>query len=377
MKKITSLPLLLLFLSCSNNSLVNNKSGSPVDLGKNEIHVNMDENTVNGYNLLSTLYNGEDFAVAYNSYTHSVDVINITKDTVSHIVLDSEGPDGITHTVSGIYAHTLDSIWVSTVENIVLVDSAGHVKRRVSLLRKEGEVSLTITNFSIGTSKIYYNSKRNSLFSLMMSVSSDKAGFFVEEYSLLNGSIKKYPVTMVVEKNLRYSYGWKQCPNVTFTDTKILYNFPIESNVYVIDVETGNNMVYGGKSQYTNNEVGPLNFPYDFEKANRHIIENVHFFELNYDPVNDVYYRLHLNRTGSDVTRDFEDIYNCREMYLTVFNSEFEVINESKLDNFTYNYRNCWGILSKGLFIAKSNFHRKDINHEQFEMDVYRVAVKK
>jgi hypothetical protein len=372
MKKITYLSLFLLLLSCNHTSLIDNKSGKHYDLEKKGTDVSLDENTLNDYNLLSTLYGEEDFIIAYNGYTHSIDILNLTKDAVSHIVLKPEGQDGITG-VSGIYACSLDRFWVSTADNISLVDSAGHVKRRVSLLRKDGEVAFIMTNFSICTSKIYYNSKRNSLFLLMMSIVNDKSDFFVEEYSLSNDSIKRYPITMTAKKNLRYGYGWKQCPNVTFTDTKILYNFPIESNVYVIDVETGNNMVYGGKSQYTDNEVGSLNFPYDLEQANRHIIENVHFFELNYDPVNDVYYRLHLNRTESDVSRDFEDIYNYKEMYLTVFNSEFEVVNESKLDDFTYNYRNCWGITGKGLFIAKSNFHRKDINYEQLETDIYRV----
>ena len=171
-----------------------------------------------------------------------------------------------------------------------------------------------------------------------MSLSKGKSNFFASEYSLTDHSIKTYPLGATEDKDFRNEYGWKQCPNVTYTDKAILYNFPIESNIYVIDIESGKGSAFGGKSQYTTNSVKKLQSPFSFTDGNRHIHENVHFFELLYDSTNDRYYRLHL---GSNVDyndkMDFESLYHSKTMYLMVFNNEFEIINETKLDKERYN----------------------------------------
>jgi hypothetical protein len=60
-------------------------------------------------------------------------------------------------------------------------------------------------------------------------------------------------------------------------------------------------------------------------------------------------------------------------MYLTVFNNKMEVINETKLDKQKYNYRNCWGIVSKGFFIGIDNEYYKGINYEQLQIDILQV----
>jgi hypothetical protein len=373
MNKIYTLFLFFISLSCTKTDkyLINNKSGIQVELKNTEINVNIDSGTLNAYNILTSLYfNGKDYIFANNYQTHAIDRINITDNSISHIELDLEGPNGINN-ITGIYANSLDSIWIATRERISLIDSAGKVTRRISLLERVSGTVLIMSNFSTCTSKFYYNAKRNSLFYLVMSVNDNKSTFFVEELFLSDNSKKEYSIQCHVEKDLRNDYGWKQSPNVTFTDSKILYDFPIESNIYVIDIETGKNNVYGGKSQFTKNEVDKLTSPFDFQQGDRHICENVHFFEINYDCINDVYYRLHLGEIPSDATQDFESIYNKKEIYLMVFNNKFEVINETKLNNQKYNYRNCWGITSKGFFISRSNMFYKDIEFEEFQMDIF------
>jgi len=249
MNKSIIISLFCICISCNNKSLVENNYGTPARLDKIEMNIDISENTLNAYNILSSLFNNEkDFIFANNNKTHSIDIINIT------------------------------------------------------------------------------------------------------------------------DKN---DYGWKQLPNVNFTDSKIIYNLPIESNIYVIDIETGKSNIYGGKSKYTKNEVDKLNLPYDFEQGNRHISENVHFYELNHDPFRDVYYRLHSDIAEFDATQDFESLLNKKELYLTVFNNKFEVINETKTDTQKYIFRNCWGITSKGFFMTRGNMFYNDVNFEQFQIDIF------
>ncbi|MDR2920265.1 MAG: DUF4221 domain-containing protein [Tannerella sp.] len=374
MNKIYLVFLVCIFLSCNKNVLIDNKYGTPVELERIVTNVDLDDNTLNSYNLLSTLYYSfKDYIYAYNYFTHAIDIINITDNNVSHIKLHTEGSNGIADEITGLYISSPDSIWIATTTNIVLINPDGEIINNHSLLEKDSETALIMCNFSVCTSKIYYNPKRNSLFYLVMSVNDDKSTFFAEEHLLSDNTKKKYPLSFNTDKDVRNKYGWKQCPNITFTESNILYNLPIESNVYAIDIETGKNSVYGGKSRCTKNEVDELNLPYDFEQANRHYCNNVHFFEINYDPVNDFYYRLHLGEIAYDATQDFESILNKKDIYLMVFNNKFEVINETKLYDQRYGFRNCWGVSSQGFFITKSNPFYKDVNFEQFQTDIFHI----
>ncbi len=375
MYKTSIITVLFIAFSCNETTLISNKYGNFIELKKTELDINIDEQTLNSYNILSPFcYDEQDYIYASNHQTRTIDLINTRGNDISHITLESEGINGIPEEISGLYVSSPDSIWIATMTGIILIDSTGKVVNRYSLLdREESEMAFIMCNFSTCTSKIYYNKKRNSLFYLVMSVINNKSAFFVEELDLSNNRKKKYPLYFNTEKNLRNNYGWKQCPNVTFTDTQILYNLPIESNIYTINIESGQNNIFGGQSRFTANEVKKLKSPYDFEQGNRHICENVHFFELNYDPGNNVYYRLHFGKVSYDATLDFESLLSKKELYLMVFDNEFKVINETKLDNQKYNYRNCWGILSEGLFIAKSNFLNENVNFEQFQIDIFHL----
>ena len=141
----------------------------------------------------------------------------------------------------------------------------------------------------------------------------------------------------------------------------------------MIDLESGENFAYGGKSRYTANAVSKLSSPYSFEEGNRHIYENVHFFELLYDGINDLYYRLHLSNIEFDAETDFESLYQSKTMYLMVFNREFEIINVTKLDTKRYNYRNFWGMLNSGLFIGRNNMFYTGVEYEKLQIDIFSV----
>ena len=372
MNKVFIIPLFCIFISCNNKSLIESNYGNRVELNRIAMNIDIDENTLNSYNIISSLFcNGKDFIFANNYITHAIDIINVTDNNISHVVLDSEGPNGILNEISGLYVNSLDSIWIATMTSISLIDSGGKVMEIHSLLERDSGVIQIMCNFSGCTSKFYYNKIRNSLFYLVMTVYDNKSKFFVEELSLSDNTQKKYPLHFNTDRDLRNAYGWKQCPNVTFSDTEILLNLPVESNIYVIDINTGENRIYGGKSKFTKNEVSKLKLPYDFEQANRHISENVHFFEINHDPIKDVYYRLHFGSFAFDATLDFESLLNKKDFYLTVFNNKFEIINETKLEAQKYNFRNCWGITSKGFFMTRNNPFYEDINYEQFQIDIF------
>ncbi|MDR0699957.1 MAG: DUF4221 domain-containing protein [Tannerella sp.] len=374
MKSTYFLLLILLTLSCKREvSLIENVYGKPVFLSSTKVDIPIDSVTINSYDRLSTyIHNNDDYILAYNYMTHALDNFNVNKQTVSHIELMSEGPDGINE-ILGFHAHSADSVWIYSTNIISLIDSTGRVKERINIPSLNDGVPLIMTNFSICTSKLFYNSDRNSLFFLTLSVRNEKDVFFVTEFSLPDYSTKTYPVNTIAEKDFRNDYGWKQAPNVTYTNKTVIYNFPVESNIYVIDLESGKTSIYGGKSRYTSNEVSKLGPNFDMSGGEKHINENVHFFDILHDPLRNTYYRLHLDGIEYNAQTDFRTTYLSKDLYLMVYNEKFEVINETKLDSRKYNYFNCWGMLSKGLFIAKDNELNNDTDFECYQIDIFNI----
>ncbi|MDR1330755.1 MAG: DUF4221 domain-containing protein [Tannerella sp.] len=373
MKKFFVYSLLMTCFSCGErDATVGNRYGEAVSPVVTRDDISLDERCLTSYNILSTFVeNGSDHVFAYNSRTHVLDHFNLTERTVSHIALNREGPDAVPVDMSGIYVHSRDSIWVYGAQTILLLDGDGGVTARLELPAEDHGSPMIDTNFSIYSSKLYYHPERNSVFYLTASVENDRSTYAVCEYSPASRSVTAWPLNATGRRaHLRTDYGWMQLPNVTYAKHAIIYNFPIESNVYEIDLASGRETVHGGKSRYTPNEVSRLKMPYSFEDGDRHMIENVHFYEVAYDAARDVYYRLHLGATEYDATADVYTLYNRKSMYLTVFNRRFEVIGEMRLDDRRYNYRNCWGVLGRGLFIATDNMLREDVDYEKLQYDL-------
>ena len=315
---------------------------------------------------------GNEFLYAYNSYTHSLDVFDLEHKSISYIPLEKEGDNGVLKPVSGISVHNADSIWLFSQGRLHLCNSLGEVKKSVKLPVPENGFVFVDANFSIAASKLYYNQLRNSVFYLTVLRTDDHAFYAVYEYNPDTNEKKVYPVKgNEMEMRSAFDYGWKQMPNVTYTDQYILYNFPITSNIYRVDIGDGHVGSFGGQSKYTVNLVAEFTGTFDFPQGNRHILENVHFFEVQYSPGENVYYRLHLNKTEAGSDDKFREFYNKKDLYLTVFDADLAILNEMKLDPCLYNYFNSWGVLSKGFFIAKDNEMDTGKDPEMLELDVF------
>lgn len=368
--------LFSLVISCTNkdNELSTNKYGSFISLDKKEINIHIDENTLCSYQTISTIRekNNKEHIFAYNSPMHSIDIFNLSDKKISHIKLELEGTNGILKNVSGIYVHKQDSIWLYSQGFIYLIDSCGKVNKTVKLPFPTEGFPLVETNFSMSTSKLFFHPIRESIFYLTVTPTEESANYLVYEYFIKIDTFKTYPLKGgILEKKAGRNFGWLQFPNVTYSKNDILYNFPINSNIYKINLETGKEYSFGGRSKYTSNVTSELCMPYTFQDADKHLIENVHFFEIQYEPQKDIYYRLHLDKVNFTTETKSNLLYNSKDMYLTIFNKNFEIIYENKLDSKTYNYLNSWGILNNRLFITKDNLLNDNKNFDTFEIDIF------
>lgn len=368
---------LVLFTSCQqkNKDLSKVLYNQTKELEKISINISIDDQSLTSYSFIST-YPKEDnkeYLYAYNRLTHSIDKFNIDNKTVSHISLATEGKDGVLKNISGLCVSNPDSIWIYSQENLYLINSIGKVTNSFKLPIPEGGFIMIDKNFSRSTSTFYYHPARNSIFYLAVTPNKDRTKYNICEYSILTDNLKSFEIEgNSIENKAGTNFGWKQMPNVTFTDKYIIYNYPISSNIYYIDIKTGKKNTVDGQSKYTKNLVSELTMPYDFQKADKHLLENVHFFEVIYSPKENVYYRLHLDKIASySKNKEFNEQYESKNIYLTILDSNFHIINEQQLSPKTYNYFNGWGITKKGLLIFIENILDTSKNPDILQMDIF------
>lgn len=185
----------------------------------------------------------------------------------------------------------------------------------------------------------------------------DPPYFYVYEYFLENGRVGKYDLSQSdYDSDIMLMYGWMNAPNITFSDTDIIYNYPIESNIYTIALHDGSKHVYGGKSKYTENSVLGMSGKPSINDTERHKIENVHFYELVYNPTHDLYFRLHVDRSDFYPNQNAFVQFNKKDLYLMIFNHKFEVVYEDKLPSNRYSIIESWCSVEKGLLMFVDNY---------------------
>lgn len=376
---LTIILLICLLISCTNtkDGLMENRNGNSISFAKEEINIPIDDKTLPSYQLFSCYQeNRDNLLYAYNSPMHSLDIFDLNGLSVSHLPFEKEGKNGILKGVSGLFVHQKDSLWLFSQNYLYLVNGQGEVKSKIELPFPEDGFSLVETNFSMASIKLFYHPQRNSVFYLALTPTEESANYFAYEYSIDSGLLQTYPLKgSGKEKFAGKRYGSKQFPNVTFTNQYILYNSPISSNIYRINIETGKESAFGGKSRYTPNMVSELTMPYNMNDVSQHIIDNVHFFEIQHDPQRNIYYRLHLDKSEYSSTIPFNTLYDGKKLYLTSFDDKFRITSEVLLDKNTYNYFNSWGVMNKGLFLTKDNSLNEDKDFELFQLVVLKPVI--
>lgn len=372
----------LLFLcSCSSHNkeqkLIENIVSNKVDFLVEETEIPLSKDLLLKEYYLSTSYFNDTttIVVAYNYKEHALDFLDLKSKTTFQTKLEGNGPSGISR-LYGLFFHNPDSIWLyDETKQIYLINQKGNLINKLSINNDTSTENIIATNYAISNAKLFYNKKRKSLFYTIKDTSSGNSKFIVKEVFLDNYTKPiQYDLSpSLVEPSItNISYCNKENPNVTFTNDRILYNYPIEANIYTIDIHTGKRNIFGAQSKYTENYVHKNTLSNDYSSYEKHGIENVHFNEVMYMPALDMYCRLQLGATEFDAKKDLGELYNSKDIYLMVFNNKFEVINELKLPSKRYSYFTAWCALNNGILIFVNNlFFNPDKFDETIVFDKY------
>lgn len=367
--------LLNLLLSCKEDvrGLQENLyAGLSVSVQTEDVDIPIDENTLKDYYLLSSyqVASNQKKIMAYNDQLHTLDVFDLAAKTVSHISMAEDGPNAILRPIGGLYVHHTDSIWVYSQGYAFLLDGTGKIAQKIELPVPENGYIMTDANYSLATNRLFYNKDRNSLF--YSCTQPEKELFSAVEYSLGSGSVKTYQLKGAgPDEDIRTDYGLMQLPNVTFTDNCILYNFPIESNIYRISLDTDKETIHGGQSKYTPNQASRCKTPFTLPEGGRHSVENVHFYEVSYDKTKKMYYRLHAGKSVMVGDNEFFKAYQTKPLYLMFFDQDLRVVDEIELENDIYSYITSWGVVDGSFFMTKNHWNDDSNDFEKYQLKMF------
>lgn len=310
--------------------------------------------------------------IAYNHRVHALDILNVNKMSIHSVHLFREGPNGIAGKISAIYPVAKDSIWVYDGINMFLLDNGGKVQRKINLGTRD-EI-LIGTNFAMNTSKFVYNKKRHSILYL----AKRNGGWNIEEFNLKSNKIVKSVLlhNSVYNEENSFIYANMNVPNVTFRDDKVIYNFPYESSIYVLDLKTSYISIYGGESAYTNNIARTCNSNNDYSVWERHGIENPHFYDVMYLPESSLYVRPHLGGVEYDLSKSLQELGDNRTLYLMFFDENFNIVGEFEMEKHRYSYFTGWCAMSNALLLFEYNSLSDSIDYESLIVDLVIPKIK-
>jgi len=337
-----------------DNNIVKNNS---VNISSEDVRIPIDSITYPSYSTYQNVsINDTSYLAGYNEKTHSIDVFDLNKkEFYKHIKLDNQGPNGISR-VADFYIHDWDSIFVFVARKLHLIDSVGLVKNSFNLSEYEKKLKGTVTT-GLGF-RLYYSINRNSVFFKYVPRDvkyGSKEYFlkpFIAEFNLTNDTMSLLPVKY--SKYIMNNYiGYLSRPYVSFFKDKIYYCFNGESNIYSYNLKTNKTDIYGGRSKYSKNLAKPIPRNWSSDKKDKHRLKGVQFFNVIYDPYRDLFYRLHFGNMNNN-----NGTFRDKSLYMMVFNEDFKLFREKKLNNYTYRPE-FYGISREGLFL--------NANHEMNE----------
>lgn len=372
----------LFLVSCVGNKKQTNQGpASEIELDIEEVFFPASEVlNLKSYHLSSSFHDDSlNLLYGYNYKLHALDCVDINQRTISEMTLSDQGESAIMHRVCGLFVQNPDSIWLyDDAQRVFLLNGKGEVLRIVDLREslKEGEQVLINSNYAMSTARLYYDRDSNSLLYGVKDFSTSPTSFKVRE-TFLNDAISSIDYSLrasvVVPDISGGDYANMSDPNINFADGKIVYNYPVESHIYIIDRRSRKSEIIVADSRYTKNVAGKCESKQDYSKWERHSVENPHFYDVMYLSALGIYARLHLSEGEFDTTKSLLDLESSRDLYLTLFDKDFTLLGEEKLPSRRYSYFTGWGAINDGLVIFVDNILDKNEKTEELAFDIVRL----
>lgn len=283
-----------------------------------------------------------------------------------HIQLSQHGVNAVSARVQSFLPVNDDSIWVYDQVAFYLINGSGEVIAK----HKDEEYVFAGSNYAMHTAHMGWQDN-----GILLYPTTDGKSFKIKMYDYRKSEIVNeikftYPSC---NPNGNKKYPYMDCPNVTFARNKVIYNFPYEKNIHVIDLLTEDIREYSIQSVFAKESLKPYGEDGNSADWMRYNWSNNHFYEVSYLPALDIYVRPMLG--GSDMKRygNSGSVVDARKLYLSFFDSQFNTIGEMELQEHRYSNFHGWCSLSDGMAVYVDNLLGG--NHEELVYDVIKPVL--
>lgn len=308
---------------------------------------------------LSSLCQFNNCVYAYNYKEHSIDIIDLDTKTIKDAIrLSIDGPNAVLHEIHGLKAISPDTIVTYDLNNICIMDNSGKVYERIDmpkdvLTRIDCNSRSNISDFLIdipGHTVMLPITNRDGM---------DRHSVVVYDYSN-NSIIQSYKLN---EPQRKGDYGFMRYPNVSYNGELVIYNYPFESEIYILDSRDNTTRRVSIDSQLCRDKVVEYN-GHSIEELGWYGAENYFYSPVYYLTDKNLYARIALGKTSLGRGGNLGKAYYDRPFYLLTYDEDFNLTGEFELDRHKYSPYAGWYTLPDGIALYQDNMFqdRRDDN---------------
>ncbi|MCH7402536.1 DUF4221 domain-containing protein [Belliella kenyensis] len=288
------------------------------------------------YNLFSLYtHGGDEFYIGHNERSFTLDLINLSKGKVIQSTsLNREGPDGIPSRISKMLVHNLDSIFVIQDQKMRIINIDGRILNEYETTIKGEDGSEIGFMINYNDASIHYDPREQAVYThyfdygIYNGVEKSLSHPIVLKFYLKNENFEFLPVYFSEFIQSKKGKVGERMPNLSYIGSKLIYGFPVESNIYSYDIKEGITASYGGKSRFSSNIELSQNDPeYNFRAT------ETWFLHVQYDKQSGLYFRTHWGSQPKKIDEFTYSTAYSKPGYLIFFNENFEIIDEIELDS--------------------------------------------
>ena len=302
------------------------------------------------YNLSCPYPYGGGYAImGYNAQAHA-HALEIFTDsaTVGRIQFDHHGENAVIGRASAITAISMDSIWLYDCFAFYLIDSKGRVLHK----HKDDRQIFLDANYAMQTASMGWYGGNVLLYPVDV-----KGKFSLEYYSLKDKRvIKETPLNFPdCNKNGKNLYADMKYPNVSFSDGKVIYNYPYDSDIMTINLASGERRKYKAPSRFADASLKPYKGSGNMQAWLNYDWSNAHFFEVEYLPNLGLYARFMLGGINVGKYNDRNSVVDARKLYVSFLDAGFNIVGEFLLKEKRYSNFHGWCAMPDALAVYIDN----------------------
>lgn len=325
--------------------------------------------------------NDSSYILAQNSANGFIEIYNLENQhricyldhLDSTVIKPSLGP------VSSILFHNFDSIFIAQDEALLLIDSSSFIK------------SISI-NESQSSRDEHYFYRNLDHFPIKYDKIND--GILIETYSTRynphNPKYYKQPIESIINlgdgKATNYNigfpglyynnyFGFANIKSRATANNFSYYSFFADPNIYKYNRNNSKLEIFGGKSIHhtTVNPELSKKYKYNNTEKIRHLQQVNGYSEILLDPYRDLVYRFFRPAIPLKNKDGTYNVYGDKESYIMVFDKNFSLIDEIKLDKYYYNIHKSF-VTPNGLYIKK--YLNDTESHQYMQYDIFQFNIK-